>query len=87
MGFILEHILTGLERVSDHCSNIALELITIHDNDYNTHGYYKNFSAEERAFFYTEYEGLLKRYPITKKEIKQLMKTGQEKDNGTYIHN
>ena len=87
MGFILEDILTGLERVSDHCSNIALELITIHDNDYNTHGYYKNFSAEERAFFYTEYEGLLKRYPITKKEIKQLMKTGQEKDNGTYIHN
>lgn len=74
MGFILEDILTGLERVSDHCSNIALELITIYDNDYNTHGYYKNFSDEERASFYNEYEKLLKMYPLTKKEIKKLEK-------------
>lgn len=74
MGFILEDILTGLERVSDHCSNIALELITIYDNDYNTHGYYKNFSDEERTAFYNEYEKLLKRYPLTKKEIKKMEK-------------
>ena len=72
MGFILEDILTGLERVSDHCSNIALELITINDNDYSTHGYYKNFSDEESASFYNEYEELLKKYPLTKKEIKKL---------------
>ncbi len=78
MGFILEDILTGLERVSDHCSNIALELITIHDNDYNTHGYFKNFSVEEQAVFYSEYEDLLKKYPLTKKEIRQLMISGQE---------
>ena len=71
MGFILEDILTGLERVSDHCSNIALDLITIYDNDYNTHGYYKNFSDEERTSFYNEYEKLLKKYPLTKKEIKK----------------
>ncbi|MCR4694752.1 MAG: Na/Pi cotransporter family protein [Pseudobutyrivibrio sp.] len=74
MGFILEDILTGLERVSDHCSNIALELITIYDNDYSTHGYYKNFSDEERVSFYTEYEKLLKNYPLRKKEIKKLEK-------------
>ena len=78
MGFILEDILTGLERVSDHCSNIALELITIHDNDYNTHEYFKNFSVEEQAVFYSEYEDLLKKYPLTKKEIRQLMISGQE---------
>ena len=66
MGFILEDILTGLERVSDHCSNIAVEMITIYDNDYNTHEYFKNFSSEERASFNEEYEDLLKRYPIGK---------------------
>lgn len=27
MGFILEDILTGLERVSDHCSNIAVLIL------------------------------------------------------------
>lgn len=66
MGFILEDILTGLERVSDHCSNIAVEMITIYDNDYNTHEYFKNFSSEERANFNEEYEELIKRYSIVK---------------------
>ncbi len=64
MGFILEDILTGLERVSDHCSNIAVEMITIYDNDYNTHEYFKNFSDEERADFNDEYEALIKKYLI-----------------------
>ncbi|MCR5482234.1 MAG: Na/Pi cotransporter family protein [Clostridia bacterium] len=64
MGFILEDILTGLERVSDHCSNIAVEMITIYDNDYSMHGYFKNFSVEEKASFNDEYEELIKRYPI-----------------------
>lgn len=66
MGFILEDILTGLERVSDHCSNIAIEMITIYDNDYNTHEYFKSFSSEERASFNEEYQELIKRYPIGK---------------------
>lgn len=68
MGFILEDILTGLERVSDHCSNIAVEMITIYDNDYNTHEYFKNFSQEERTSFNEEYEELIKRYPIGKQD-------------------
>ncbi|MCR5747628.1 MAG: Na/Pi cotransporter family protein [Lachnospiraceae bacterium] len=66
MGFILEDILTALERVSDHCSNVAVEMITIYDNDYNTHEYFKNFTNEERASFNAEYEELIKRYPIGK---------------------
>ena len=68
MGFILEDILTGLERVSDHCSNVAVEMITIYEDDYNTHGYFKNFSKEERAAFDKEYEELIKRYPLGKQD-------------------
>ncbi|MCR4686238.1 MAG: Na/Pi cotransporter family protein, partial [Lachnospiraceae bacterium] len=64
MGFILEDILTGLERVSDHCSNIAVEMITIYDNGYNTHEYFRNFSSEERNAFNEEFEELIKKYPI-----------------------
>lgn len=66
MGFILEDILTGLERVSDHCSNVAIEMITIYDNEYNTHEYFKSFSENERKAFDSEYEQLMKRYPIGK---------------------
>lgn len=64
MGFILEDILTGLERVSDHCSNVAIEIITIYDNDYNTHEYFKNLSGEEKTTFDREYNDLLNKYPI-----------------------
>lgn len=69
MGFILEDILTGLERVSDHCSNVAVEMITIYDNDYNTHEYFKSFSNEERDSFNREYEELIKKYPIGKQDV------------------
>ena len=64
MGFILEDILTGLERVSDHFSNIAVEMITIYDNEYNTHEYFESFSEKERNSFNKEIEELLKKYPI-----------------------
>lgn len=64
MGFILDDILTSLERASDHCSNVAIEMVTIYDNKYNTHEYFKNFSREEMDLFNKEYEGLLKKYPI-----------------------
>lgn len=69
MGFVLEDILTGLERISDHCSNIAVEMITIYDNDYNTHGYFNDFSEKERASFNEEYNKLIKMYPIGKHNI------------------
>ncbi len=68
MGFILEDILTGLERVSDHCSNVAIEMITIYDNEYNTHEYFKTFTNEERQAFNAEYESLIKKYPIGKQD-------------------
>lgn len=66
MGFILEDVLTGLERVSDHCSNIAVEMITIYDNEYNTHEYFKTFTELEKLAFDDEYELLIKRYQLEK---------------------
>lgn len=69
MGFILEDILIGLERVSDHCSNVAVEMITIFDNEYNTHEYFKSFSAKEQASFNEEYEDLLGKYPIGRQQV------------------
>ena len=67
MGFILEDVLTCLERVSDHCSNIAVEMITIYDNEYNTHGYFKSFSDIERKNFDNEYNSLIKNYDFDMK--------------------
>lgn len=42
LGFVFTDFLTNLERVSDHCSNVALYIIQISDNNFNTHKYIDN---------------------------------------------
>lgn len=71
LGTILEDVLTGLERVSDHCSNVAVEMITIYDNHYSMHEYFNSFTDEEQAAFNEDYEKLIKKYEI--KELGVMM--------------
>ena len=39
LGFVLADLLTNYERVSDHCSNIAVAMIEVEKNKFNTHEY------------------------------------------------
>ncbi len=39
LGFVLTDLLTNYERVSDHCSNIAVTVLQIKDSSIDTHGY------------------------------------------------
>ncbi len=39
LGFVLSDILNNYERISDHCSNIAVCMIQIKDSTMDTHGY------------------------------------------------
>ena len=39
LGFVLNDLLTNLERVSDHCSNIALSVLEEHDEKMDRHAY------------------------------------------------
>ena len=57
MGFVLSDILINLERVGDHCSNIAVSVIRIDDNAFDTHSYLAAVKAESTAFedIYEEY--------------------------------
>ena len=45
LGFILSDISTNFERVSDHCSNIAIYLIQKPDDDLGAHAYVENLSS------------------------------------------
>ena len=50
MGFILSDITTSFERISDHCSNVALAVLQIEDDIFDTHEYMiklKQNSGEE----------------------------------------
>lgn len=39
LGFILSDIATNFERVSDHCSNIAVCLLEVNEDGFDTHAY------------------------------------------------
>lgn len=78
MGFILEDVLTNLERVSDHCSNIAVEMLTIYDNEYNTHEYFDSLSEKEKQNFQADYDSLIQKYHL-KKNRDTIEKSKKEK--------
>lgn len=39
LGFVLSDLLTNYERISDHCSNIAVAVIELNKNSFETHQY------------------------------------------------
>ena len=39
LGWVLQDLLTNIERVSDHCSNIAICMIEVKENEFDTHNY------------------------------------------------
>lgn len=51
LGFILSDITTSLERVADHCSNIAVCVTQVREDTYDTHGYLNNVKNEDSEIF------------------------------------
>lgn len=57
LGIALEDIITNLERVSDHCSNIAVCMIQVSNGGFETHEYV-DVDIKQAKWFYDE----VKRY-------------------------
>lgn len=57
-GFVFSDLLTNFERVADHCSNVAVCLIEIANDSFETHEYLSNVKGGESAFtkLYEEYK-------------------------------
>ena len=62
-GFVFSDITTNFERISDHCSNIAVSLIEIKDDEYDTHRYLDNVKHDS-ARFSEEYANCRERYAL-----------------------
>ena len=50
LGFILSDLLTNYERISDHCSNIAVCLIEIANDSFETHEYLSQVKSSGEEF-------------------------------------
>lgn len=68
LGFILSDLLTSCERVSDHCSNVAVAVIETHDGTFDTHEYLSAFKDKENDVFMNKYREYKKRFKIEKTE-------------------
>ena len=62
LGFILQDLLTNFERVSDHCSNIAVYIIQINDNSMDTHEYMVELKKLDRSEFMDEFNDYKEKY-------------------------
>ncbi len=50
MGFVLSDALTNFERVSDHCSNVAVAIIETEHNAYDIHNYLHDIKHHNEDF-------------------------------------
>jgi len=66
LGFVLSDLLNDLERISDHCSNIAVCILEIEENEFSTHSYLHNF--KEQDAFREEMEAYQKRFHLPDSE-------------------
>ena len=58
-GFVFNDLLTNFERVADHCSNIALAVIELQSDSFDTHEYVRSLKMmkdESFARYYDEYK-------------------------------
>ena len=63
-GFIFNDLLTDYERVADHCSNIAIAMIQLHADCYDTHNYIINLKELHSHNFDRHYEEYSQKYQI-----------------------
>ncbi len=64
MGFVLSDITTNYERVSDHCSNIALCLLQLNEENFGTHGFQDSMSVKDNDAFVAEVNRLREHYQL-----------------------
>lgn len=64
MGFVLSDITTNYERVSDHCSNIAICLLQINEDSFDTHEYQDVISSKDNTTYVEEVKRLREYYRL-----------------------
>lgn len=64
MGFVHSDLLTNLERVSDHCSNIAACMIEIAHNSFEMHEYINELNANHSDIYNERFSYYSKKYSL-----------------------
>ena len=63
-GFAFNDLITNFERVADHCSNLAVAMIELNRDDFDTHGYILNLKELHAHRFDEYYDKYSEKYKI-----------------------
>jgi phosphate:Na+ symporter len=61
-SFAFSDLITNIERVSDHCSNVAVAVIEINNNEYEAHEYLNELKNSDDPQFKAYYKGYKEKY-------------------------
>jgi len=64
LGFVLSELLNNCERVSDHCSNIAVAQIETAQNAYQAHEYLNGIKNADNPAFQSAFDAYRERYRL-----------------------
>jgi phosphate:Na+ symporter len=67
LGFVFTDLIISLERISDHCSNIAVCLVQVNDDNFETHEYLRTVKTSGEEFD-NEVEKFQHMFVLPKKE-------------------
>ena len=76
MGFIQSEMLVNMQRIVDHCANIALDMVKQAEQDFNVHRFLRKYQEQSRS----EYADLLSQYE-TKYNINQVPHPQEEEED------
>lgn len=65
LGFMLNDLLNNMERVSDHCSNVAACIIQLKDSTFATHEYLNEIKSSQDNEFKKEFEEYKNKYSLS----------------------
>ena len=64
LGFVLSDLLTNYERISDHCSNIAVAMIELSHSSFDTHEYLNIIKNAGTGEFQRQFEEFSSKYAL-----------------------
>ena len=64
-GFIFNDLLTDFERIADHCSNVAVAIIELELNVFDTHEYLINLKKDNGTNFVKYFEEYKEMFPLS----------------------
>lgn len=64
LGFVLSDLTTNFERIADHCSNIAVCLLQINEDSFETHEYLDMVKRNENTGFKQMYKSYRDKYNL-----------------------